>query len=204
MGSNLLKRGNTWFVRVAVPRSLQGAVGRREVQRTTGTTDIRTAERRKHAIIAAIKNEIDELAGPQNDPRSPAWVTASVRAIRKSVQRGEMAEDVAHWIVGEIQDKHLAALGTHRDDPNVPEQVISRLRSAARVVSDPEHVPLFELIETYLSDRKPKIAASTLDMKRRELEAFANWLDSDPRSLRGDPARYRSLCLRGTGHERPV
>ncbi len=52
---NLLLRGQTWFVRVPVPRPLQTAVGKRQVVLTLRTHSKAEAMERRHAAIAEIK-----------------------------------------------------------------------------------------------------------------------------------------------------
>ena len=58
--SHLFKRGNTWFVRVAIPRHLQDAIGTRLIRRSLQTHSLPEANRRKHAVIAEVRKLIAE------------------------------------------------------------------------------------------------------------------------------------------------
>ena len=189
MPQHLVRRKQNWYVRVAVPRSLWNAVGRREVQRPTGTSDLKQAERRKHAIIAAIRDEIDAAAS--NDPGKPAWLQRIADELRENVRQGRMTEELASDIMADMRDKHRAALGTHEDAPFIPEHQQRRLAAAHRYATDLAYEPLSGLIEKYLAEREAKVTASTLHKKQVELEAFAKWM--------GDGAEVTDIDRQATG-----
>lgn len=52
MPSNLKLRGHTYFVQKRVPKHLRPIIGQDLIVRTTGTTDRKVAESRRHAILA--------------------------------------------------------------------------------------------------------------------------------------------------------
>lgn len=85
MPNNLFRRDNHWYVRVAVPRRDWNTVGSREIQETTGTGDLRRAERLKHAIIPAIRDKIEPRAAPEVNPADAAWLHRQAHALRRSV-----------------------------------------------------------------------------------------------------------------------
>jgi hypothetical protein len=56
-------RGQTWYVRVAVPPSLVRKAGRASVIKSLQTRDVAEARSRRWAMVAKIKAELDELKG---------------------------------------------------------------------------------------------------------------------------------------------
>ena len=98
MAHHLKKRGSTYYVLVAVPRSLQSVVGKPEFARATGQSDRRSAESAKHRIVAEIYDEIE--AKVDTNPASPTWLDRQVRGLRDAVQRGDIDEQLA----GDIMD----------------------------------------------------------------------------------------------------
>lgn len=78
-------RGRTWYVRVQLPSRLWLQAGTREYVRSLRTGDLREAEKRKHAIIAAFKRRIASL---QHD--GPAWfddVTLKAMGFRDAIRK---------------------------------------------------------------------------------------------------------------------
>ena len=65
----LKRRGQTWFVRVQIPKhSWKAAGGRREYVKTLKTHDLNKANKLKHAHVAAFKRKIEALQrGKPND-----------------------------------------------------------------------------------------------------------------------------------------
>ena len=199
MSAHLKLRGSTYFVRVSIPRPLRKAAGRSEIVRTTGETDRRLAERKKYQIIADIQHEIEVLV--DNDPASPSWLERQALGIRKAVSRGEIDSELANDIIGQMRDKHLAAHGKSPEDNLTPAD-LSRLQSVTRYASDVDFSPISDVVARYLAEKKPVVQHSTYALKDRILNAFLNWLPSDPsinevnRKLAG---RYVSEVLAGNG-----
>ncbi len=200
MPQNLIRRKNNWYVRVAVPRPLWDVVGCREKQRTTKTSDLKLAELRKHRIIADLRDEIETMAN--NDPASPGWLRRIGEEFRNNVLHGRMTSEQASDIMSDLQETHLKALGTSKDDPFVPEHQVSRLVSAHRYATDMDYSPLSGYIDRYLAERKPVVVASTYATKDRTLNGFKDWLKDDPDSNeinRKITGRYVTDVLVGNG-----
>lgn len=200
MPQYLIKRKKTYFVRIAVPRPLWELVGSKEIQRTTGTSDLKLAERRKHAIVAAIRDEIDEKAN--DSPASAGWLHKQALGLRRAVQRGDIDQQLASEIISDLQEKHLNAVGTSKDAPFVPDHLVTRLVTAHRYATDPEYQPLSGLIEQYLEERKPAVQPSTYARKGGMLSEFKEWLQDDPdvnEITRKVTGRYVSAVLVGNG-----
>lgn len=60
-GSNLKRRGSTYYVRQVVPVELQHLMGRRELVRSLNTSDHRTAKVRKLTILSEWHQQFDDL-----------------------------------------------------------------------------------------------------------------------------------------------
>jgi integrase len=165
--SHLKQRGGTWYVRVSVPRPLRETVGRAEFVRTTGTSDRRLADRLKYQIIADIQNEINTLA--DNDPSSPTWLERQALGLRKAVTRGDLDGDFASEIMSDMREKHTGAGGTN---------TVAQQRHATRLAGDMEYLPVTEVVEMYLAEKKSVVQHSTYALKERMLNEFCAWLPS--------------------------
>ena len=73
----LLRRHQTWYVRVQIPAQLWVAAGgKREFVKSLGTRDLAVANNRKHAHIAEYKRQIKALAEARGDPLRKARLRA--------------------------------------------------------------------------------------------------------------------------------
>lgn len=59
--SYLQKLGDRWYVRVKVPRGLQGRLRNTHIRRALGTSDLAEANRRKWPLVAQIQSELDRI-----------------------------------------------------------------------------------------------------------------------------------------------
>ncbi|MGI3185367.1 DUF6538 domain-containing protein [Nioella aestuarii] len=60
--SRLRSKGNRWYVYVTVPEALREALGgKRQLRKSTGTTDEREARRRQHSITETLYSELDTV-----------------------------------------------------------------------------------------------------------------------------------------------
>ncbi len=69
--ANLTRRGHKWYARAIIPIPLRPLVGKEEVLRALGTGDLKEANARKHAALAAIHKDWAALAGPPPHPPRP-------------------------------------------------------------------------------------------------------------------------------------
>lgn len=173
----LRRKGNIWQVRLPVPKHLWGVMGKRALIRSTGTGDIRDANRRKFAIIAELQEDIERAANA--DPATAGWLDDQAEALRASVKRGELDSQLAGDIISDLRDRHLHARGQSPEDNLKPAQ-LTHLRRATRIASDMKYRPLSEAIEDYLTEKASSLRASTVDAKRRHLEMLTGWLQGDP------------------------
>lgn len=74
----LQRLGNRWYVRVKVPRSLQGRLRNTHIRRALGTGDLAEANRLKWAALARIQSELERLRQHHDGlsagvPEAPQW-----------------------------------------------------------------------------------------------------------------------------------
>jgi integrase len=184
--SNLKRRHQTWFARVAVPRSLRAVVGRAEILRSLKTRDLREANRRKHRVLAEIHASLSRHVADSTLPKESAdYVLAAARSLRESVASGETTEADAEAALDADLEKHLAAVAKTRGvdpssgDPLLDEQHERTLRLAHQVFNHGDVTLLSEAITKYLREVKPRITKAGYGQKDKQLHAFAQWLRSD-------------------------
>ena len=82
----LKRRGETWFVRVQIPKHLwKTAGGKREYVRTLKTRDLSEANRLKHSYVAAFKQQI--IALERGTPEQPDDLYEKALAWRETMLR---------------------------------------------------------------------------------------------------------------------
>lgn len=67
----LQRLGQSWYLRVKVPRALQRQVGNTHIRRALGTRDLDEAVRRKWAALAQVQAYLQALPAAQAGPRPP-------------------------------------------------------------------------------------------------------------------------------------
>ena len=105
----LLRKYNTWFCRLAVPTDCRAALGGKlHMLRSLGTTDLRAAQRQRHAVIAEWQALFARIrAGRQGDE-----VAGTAVAFRQTLS--DPARVKAFSTEGRIEDVH-EAIDEHAD-----------------------------------------------------------------------------------------
>lgn len=85
--------GGTWYARVVVPRTLREYVGQTHIRKSLGTTNKAEANRRKHAVVAKIKEELAALRKTPRGPGQRGITFADARAWREELRRLEASGD---------------------------------------------------------------------------------------------------------------
>jgi integrase len=81
----LSRQYNRFFFRMAVPKRLQDAVGCTTIVRKLETGDIKTARRRRDALLAEVKAWFASITPEQSpEPWSPSEILSTARALRVS------------------------------------------------------------------------------------------------------------------------
>jgi hypothetical protein len=73
---HLKRRGQTWYVVVAVPRNLKEAAGTAHFVKALGTRDLKEANRRKHHWVGEFKRRIEHLKHQAPDPHREVFAAA--------------------------------------------------------------------------------------------------------------------------------
>jgi integrase len=90
----LQKIGNTFYARVRVPRTLEKFVGQTHIRRTLETSERAEANRRKHAVVGKIKNELAAFRRSPPTAKDRGLSFADAREWREEFRRLEATGDV--------------------------------------------------------------------------------------------------------------
>jgi site-specific recombinase XerD len=208
--SNLKQRKLGWYARLGVPPELQSVIGKTEIVRTLKTRDLREANRRKHAVLAAMQEELSQYAAEATLPKTSAeYVLSVAKAARREMLKGEQTEEEAEAAVDAALEDHLDLMARKRGinvetgHPLLDETHERTLLLAHKVLHDGDAALLSKSLKTYLSEIKSRVRAKTLIEKERQLREFSSWLKQDcevqtiTRKLCG---RYASDVLTQKGH----
>lgn len=161
---NLKLRHLTWFVRVTVPPSVRDVIGKSELVRSLKTRDLREANRRKHAVIAELLEEI-ERAKPKTITDPADRLIAEAERLRVGIERGTVDPETASDILDATRE-HL--LGED-------ERAARTSRLAYRVLSG-ERVHLWDsMVALYINECRKTLRAHTVRKYRRALDTFGDW-----------------------------
>jgi integrase len=87
----LQKVGGTFYARVRVPRTLEKVVGQTHLRKSLQTGNKAEANRRKHAVVAQLKAELDKLAKTPGGPAKAGMTFADAREWREELKALEEA-----------------------------------------------------------------------------------------------------------------
>lgn len=184
--THLKRRHQTWYARLAVPPSLQAALGKSELVRSLKTRDLREANRVKHAVIAEMQRELSQAAAQATLPRESAeFVLEVAKAERKAVERGERTQQEAEEQLTHVVERYLEeqskTSGTDAEDgyPLLKDAHWRTLQLANRVLHAGEVALLSQCIKDYLTEKAPHINKQTYREKERQLNELAEWLGGD-------------------------
>jgi len=171
----LKRRGQTWYVRVQIPPHLwKAAGGKREYVKTLKTGDLATANRLKHAHIAAFKGQIAALGRRKPNELSElyekalAWRDALERHKGDVIYQGDGDEPAwtgADEFLSQISEEAQEFLGTHGE----------KAATAFYKIAKGEGTPLRDHIETWLSEQAGIVRAQTNAQHRTVVNAFLAW-----------------------------
>ena len=172
----LKRRGQTWFVRVQIPKHLwDAASGKREYVKTLKTADLNEANRIKHAHIAAFKQKIEALekSGKQSDTLDDLYEKAL--ALRGAMERhkGEVLwtepDGTPFYVTDEfldhIGDEAEALLATR--GPKTADTFFKIAKGEGTLLS-PQ-------VDTWLLEQGDRITEQTKAQHRTVLRTFVAW-----------------------------
>lgn len=175
----LKRRGQTWFVRVQIPAALwKAAGGKREYIKTLKTGDLGTANRLKHAYVAAFKGQIAALERHKGSALDP--LIEKALSFRDALERhkgdvlvegsdGEPLWSVADEFLGQISDEAKELLETHGE----------QTATAFYKIAKGEGALLRNYVETWLAEQVGAVTGQTIAQHRTVLDAFLTWAGGD-------------------------
>jgi integrase len=171
----LIKRHQTWYVRVQVPKQLWVTAGTRAFVKTLKTRDLLEANRLKHAHIAEFNRQIKALKEVRNDPLRAArlkaleWRDAIEKAKGEVIGPEGQEEDMADFLRSE-------ALDELRDlERTIGPEYAAQLARMVKSTSP----PLAEHYESWLDQQAEDITKQTARQHRAAVRDFLRWAGED-------------------------
>ncbi len=97
----LFKRDETWWVKVAVPRTLREELGY-DLRRSLHTYDLEEAREARWAVVEELRTEIEKARGEQSS--TPTDEESTVVDIKAAPQTGEGAQQISEHIIEIVSD----------------------------------------------------------------------------------------------------
>ena len=189
--SYLYRRHNVYWVRVRVPDKVRDIVGKAQLSKNLSTTDLSEANRKKHIVIAKLKQLI-HLAEKKRD--------GTIDSLSKEDQIREMAlefrpsseddldnlDNIDMAFQSTLENKALELYGEEEfdaifnshhpnwkgKDPNP--KAVKATQDAYRII-DPNYVPLLIVAKTFLSEKIKDLKTSTFKRKKSNINNFIAW-----------------------------
>jgi len=186
--SYLYKRHNVYWVRVRVPDKVRDIVGKAQLNKNLSTTDLSEANRKKHIVIAELKqiihlaeqkldgtfaslskeDQIRELAlefRPSSKDNSEDLDLVLTDIIEKKVSElyGEKESDA-------IFNSHHHSWKGKEPDP----KAVKATQDAFRII-DPNYEPISIVAKAFLSERVKDLKTSTFKRKEGNINNFIRW-----------------------------
>jgi len=189
--SYLYRRHNVYWVRVRVPDKVRDIVGKTQLSKNLYTTDLAEANRKKHIVIAELKQLI-HLAEKKRD--------GTIGSLSKEDQIRELAlefrpsseddlknlDNIDMAFQSTLENKALELYGEEEfdaifnshhhswkgKDPNP--KAVKATQDAFRII-DPNYVPLQIVAKTFLSEKIKDLKTSTFKRKKSNINNFIAW-----------------------------
>ena len=189
--SYLYRRHNVYWVRVRVPDKVRDIVGKAQLSKNLYTTDLAEANRKKHIVIAKLKQLI-HLAEKKRD--------GTIDSLSKEDQIRELAlefrpsseddldnlDNIDMAFQSTLENKALELYGEEEfdaifnshhpnwkgKDPNP--KAVKATQDAYRII-DPNYVPLLIVAKTFLSEKIKDLKTSTFKRKKSNINNFIAW-----------------------------
>jgi integrase len=176
----LKRRGQTWFVRVQIPKHLwEAAGGRSEYVKTLKTGDLNEANKLKHAHVAAFKRKIEALErGQPSDALNELYEKAAVWRDTLERHKGEVLlyeggdQERPYY----LNDEYLSQISEEAQE--FLEKHGERAASAFFKVARGEGTLLSSQVDTWLAEQSGTITAQTSAQHRTVIRAFTAWAGS--------------------------
>lgn len=193
----LQKVGGTYYARVRVPRTLEKYTGQTHIRRTLATGDRIEANRKKHAVVAAIKAELEKMRTTPKPPSGDHGISfAEARVWREELKKleavGKHNEAAAVGMLLSEKAEQVEALYGH-------EKAKKWYRAASTDIEE-----LSSLMDNWMSVSDYK--ASTKAGHRKALAEVLGFL-RDPHAIPADVTRKvaisyidNELTQRGLAH----
>mgnify|MGYP000017551040 FL=1 len=186
--SYLYRRHNVYWVRVRVPDKVRDIVGKTQLSKNLSTTDLSEANRKKHIVIAELK-QIIHLAEKKID--------GTFASLSKEDQIRELAlefrssskdnsEDLDFILTDIIENKVSELYGEKESDAifnshhhswkgkDPDPKAVKATQDAFRII-DPNYVPLQIVAKTFLSEKIKDLKTSTFKRKKSNINNFIAW-----------------------------
>jgi len=162
--SYLYRRHNVYWVRVRVPDKVRDIVGKTQLSKNLSTTDLSEANRKKHIVIAELK-QIIHFAEQKLD--------GTFASLSKEDQLRELALEFRPTSSKNLENSDYIYQDISKNkDPNQKE---IKATSDAFSIFYPNSEPLLKVSKTFLSERKKDLKTSTFKRKEGNINNFIKW-----------------------------
>lgn len=206
---HLRKRGNSYSVRVKVPARLRQTEDERRLrpahlERALGTSDLREANKRKHAVVAEFKRLIADWEHAQQDPRA-ARVLEAVK-VRTDILRlkgrqwvDEQGERPIAFSELVLDEARLRAKEIEEEaGPEEAERFLQAIRGTATFIAD--------LVDLWQAEDRQHCTGQTRVQDRAAVDALLDWAGRDATveefNDRARAGAYVSHMLADSAHSR--
>lgn len=177
------------------------------MQRSLHTTDLATANKRKHAVLAEFQ-QLFKTATTQAAKEAQRLPSDLLMDLAKELQKhGQQDNEIASETFGATVDSYLEK--HHRQDRSestgsyeVNKSVLDKIRLGYQLISKPDTVMLSDTLEDYLNEISQRVRKQTATAKRNRIQNFMDWLGSDRQPdavTRTDTGRYLTDYLHKRG-----
>ena len=193
-GKYLLKRGRTWYVRFAIPYSVQDIFGKQEFVQSLKTKDFQEAKLLKHKYLDRYAQMISVAKRQLGSNRSKEDQLIDCGLMLRQFNEKNRSNDDS-WNSDVLESKleelwgpevaHSVLNGHHHDykGTQVPIGIVEALKDAYKA-SDPDTALLSLMKDKFIEVQKRSLKEYTCSRKLMNLERFIGWYgDKDIRSV---------------------
>jgi len=186
--SYLYKRHNVYWVRVRVPDKVRDIVGKAQLSKNLSTTDLSEAKRKKHIVIAELKQRIHLAEKKIDGTFASLSKEDQIRelAIEFRTPSKDNSEDLDFILTDIIEHKVSELYGEKESNAifnshhpewkgvNPNPKAVKATQDAFKII-DPNYEPISIVAEAFLSERVKDLKTSTFKRKEGNINNFIKW-----------------------------
>lgn len=185
--SHLKRQGRRYYARIRLSAAQRQVLKRSEILRALHTQDVAEANRRKHAVLAALHSYVDaEMRRAEGRSDAGELIDAG-EALAAAVRQGTMTEAAAEAAHDSSVDRYLSdsipryGIEPATGDVQLPASELRKVRASYAALSGNRSAALLDrVVSKYVTEKRSSLSDSSVKAIERDVKRFTDWIAERP------------------------